>query len=97
MIKKKRSTMRTELNRLLAYLNEGKDTLHEVVYFEGESQDIEVDFAFQYSGSYSENILSFVNNVRTKDGGTHETGAKAVLTRIFNDYARRNGLIKRKR
>ena len=80
----------------LVDLRNDKDTLHEVVYFEGESQDIEVDFAFQYSGSYSENILSFVNNVRTKDGGTHETGAKAVLTRIFNDYARRNGLLKEK-
>lgn len=84
------------IKSFVSYLNEGKDTLHDVVYFEGESQDIEVDFAFQYSGSYSENILSFVNNVRTKDGGTHETGAKAVLTRIFNDYARRNGLLKDK-
>ncbi len=84
------------IKSFVSYLNEGKDTLHEVVYFEGESQEIEVDFAFQYSGSYSENILSFVNNVRTKDGGTHETGAKAVLTRIFNDYARRNGLLKEK-
>ena len=84
------------IKSFVSFLNEGKDTLHEVVYFEGESQDIEVDFAFQYSGSYSENILSFVNNVRTKDGGTHETGAKAVLTRIFNDYARRNGLLKEK-
>lgn len=84
------------IKSFVSYLNEGKDTLHDVVYFEGESQEIEVDFAFQYSGSYSENILSFVNNVRTKDGGTHETGAKAVLTRIFNDYARRNGLLKEK-
>ena len=84
------------IKSFVSYLNEGKDTLHEVVYFEGESQEIEVDFAFQYSASYSENILSFVNNVRTNDGGTHETGAKAVLTRIFNDYARRNGLLKEK-
>lgn len=84
------------IKSFVSYLNEGKDTLHDVVYFEGESQEIEVDFAFQYSGSYSENILSFVNNVRTKDGGTHETGTKAVLTRIFNDYARRNGLLKEK-
>lgn len=84
------------IKSFVSYLNEGKDTLHEVVYFESESQEIEVDFAFQYSASYSENILSFVNNVRTKDGGTHETGAKAVLTRIFNDYARRNGLLKEK-
>ena len=78
------------------FLNENKDCLHDVVYFEGENQGIEVNFAFQYSGNYSENILSFVNNVRTRDGGTHETGAKAVLTRIFNDYARRHGLLKEK-
>ncbi|MGL4335339.1 MAG: DNA topoisomerase IV subunit B [Turicibacter sp.] len=84
------------IKSFVSYLNEGKDGLHEVVYFEGESQEIEVDFAFQYSSVYSENILSFVNNVRTKDGGTHETGTKAVLTRIFNDYARKNGLLKEK-
>ena len=84
------------IKSFVSFLNEGKDTLHDVVYFEGESQDIEVNFAFQYSGSYTENILSFVNNVRTKDGGTHETGAKTVLTRIFNDFARRNALLKEK-
>ena len=78
------------------FLNEDKACLHDVVYFEGEAQEIEVNFAFQYSGSYSENILSFVNNVRTKDGGTHETAAKTVLTRVFNDYSRRNGLLKEK-
>ncbi|MCL1950954.1 MAG: DNA topoisomerase IV subunit B [Turicibacter sp.] len=82
------------IKSFVAFLNEGRDTLHDVVYFEGESQEIEVNFAFQYSGSYTENILSFVNNVRTRDGGTHETGAKTVLTRIFNDFARRNGLLK---
>jgi len=84
------------IKSFVSFLNEGKDILHDVVYFEGESQDIEVNFAFQYSGSYTENILSFVNNVRTRDGGTHETGAKTVLTRIFNDFARRNGLLKEK-
>ena len=84
------------IKSFVSFLNEGKDMLHDVVYFEGESQEIEVNFAFQYSGSYTENILSFVNNVRTRDGGTHETGAKTVLTRIFNDFARRNGLLKEK-
>ena len=50
---------------------------------EGESDGIEVEFAFQFSDGYSETILSFVNNVRTKDGGTHETGAKGAMTRVF--------------
>lgn len=84
------------IKSFVSFLNEGKDCLHEVVYFEGKAQEIEVNVAFQYSGSYSENILSFVNNVRTKDGGTHETAAKTALTRVFNDYARRNGLLKEK-
>ena len=84
------------IQSFVGFLNEGKDCLHDVVYFEGEAQEIEVNFAFQYSGSYSENILSFVNNVRTKDGGTHETAAKTALTRVFNDYARRNSLLKEK-
>ncbi|MFP3416367.1 DNA topoisomerase IV subunit B, partial [Bacillus sp. SIMBA_074] len=57
------------------YLNEEKETLHSVVSLEGEQNGIEVDLAFQFNDGYSENILSFVNNVRTKDGGTHEIGA----------------------
>ena len=61
-----------------------------------ESYEIEVEFAFQFNDGYSENILSFVNNVRTKDGGTHEIGAKAALTRVFNEYARKVGLLKEK-
>src|SRR5699024_3118384 len=84
------------IEAFVQYLNEEKDTLHDVTYLEGEAQDIEVEFAFQFSDGYSETILSFVNNVRTKDGGTHETGAKAALTRVFNDYARRVGLLKEK-
>ncbi|MDS8744546.1 DNA topoisomerase IV subunit B, partial [Streptococcus pneumoniae] len=53
-------------------------------------------FAFQFNDGYSETILSFVNNVRTRDGGTHETGAKAAMTRVFNDYARKINLLKDK-
>lgn len=64
------------IEAFVAYLNEEKDVLSEVVSFEGEHHSIEVDFAFQFNDGYSENILSFVNNVRTKDGGTHESGAK---------------------
>ncbi|MDF9761771.1 DNA topoisomerase IV subunit B [Peribacillus simplex] len=78
------------------YLNEEKETLHSVVSLEGEQNGIEVDLAFQFNDGYSENILSFVNNVRTKDGGTHEIGAKTAMTRAFNDYARKMGLLKEK-
>ncbi|MED3891070.1 DNA topoisomerase IV subunit B [Peribacillus frigoritolerans] len=78
------------------YLNEEKETLHSVVSLEGEQNGIEVELAFQFNDGYSENILSFVNNVRTKDGGTHEIGAKTAMTRAFNDYARKMGLLKEK-
>lgn len=78
------------------YLNEGKDTLSPVTYFEDTKQDIEVEFAFQYNDGYSETILSFVNNVRTRDGGTHEMGAKSAITKTFNEYARRVDLLKDK-
>ncbi|WP_286925136.1 MULTISPECIES: DNA topoisomerase IV subunit B [Lysinibacillus] len=84
------------IEAFVAYLNEEKDVLHPVKYVEGIQDDIEVEFAFQYNDGYSETILSFVNNVRTRDGGTHETGAKAALTRVFNEYARKIGLLKEK-
>lgn len=78
------------------FLNEEKDVLHEVVSIEGEQQGIEIDYAFQFNDGYSENILSFVNNVRTKDGGTHEVGAKSAMTRAFNDFARKVNILKEK-
>ncbi|WP_068672244.1 DNA topoisomerase IV subunit B [Oceanobacillus sp. Castelsardo] len=78
------------------YLNEEKDTLHPVVAFEGEEQGIEVEFAFQFNDGYTENMLSFVNHVRTRDGGTHESGARTGITRTFNDYARKVSLLKEK-
>ncbi|WP_412097972.1 DNA topoisomerase IV subunit B [Halobacillus litoralis] len=84
------------LESFVSYLNEEKDTLHQVVSFEGEQNGIEVDFAFQFNDGFAESILSFVNNVRTKDGGTHESGAKTAITRVFNDYARRAQLLKDK-
>ncbi|KZE40194.1 DNA topoisomerase IV subunit B [Bhargavaea cecembensis] len=80
----------------VGYLNEEKDTMHEVAYIEGEQDGIELEFAFQFTDGYSETILSFVNNVRTKDGGTHETGVKTAMTRVFNEYARKAGLLKEK-
>src|SRR5699024_4773382 len=84
------------LKSFVTYLNEEKDTLHPVVSFEGQQQSIEVDFAFQFNDGFAESILSFVNHVRTKDGGTHESGARTAVTRIFNDYARKNTYLKEK-
>ena len=84
------------LHSFIEYLNEGKDGVHDVVTFSGEQQGIEVDFAFQFSDSYVENMHSFVNHVRTKDGGTHEVGARTAITRTFNEYARRNDFLKEK-
>lgn len=78
------------------YLNEDKDTLHEVVSFDGTQEDFEVEFSFQFNDGYSENMLSFVNHVRTEDGGTHEVGARTAITRTINDYARRNDFLKEK-
>lgn len=57
---------------------------------------MEIDIAMQYTDTYQENIVSFVNNVKTSDGGSHEVGFKTALTRVFNDYARNNGFIKGK-
>src|SRR3954465_11513841 len=84
------------IEAFVEYLNEEKDVLHPVVSFEGTQNGIEVEFAFQFNDGYSENVLSFVNNVRTKDGGTHEAGSKTAMTRAFNDYARKSGLLKEK-
>ncbi len=84
------------IEAFVEYLNEEKDTLHKVVSMEGMTNEIEVDFAFQFNDAYSETVLSFVNNVRTKDGGTHEAGAKAAMTRVFNEYARKVNLLKEK-
>lgn len=86
----------TGIEAFVAYLNEEKDVLHKVAYIEGHQEELEVEFSFQFNDGYSETILSFVNNVRTRDGGTHETGAKAAMTRVFNDYARKINLLKDK-
>lgn len=84
------------IKEFVAYLNEDKDALGEVLYFEGEKDGVQVEVAGQYNDGYSENIMSFVNNVRTKDGGTHEAGMKSGWTKAFNDYARKVGLLKEK-
>lgn len=80
----------------VSYLNEDKETLTPVLYFEGEDSGFQVQVAMQYNDGYSDNILSFVNNVRTKDGGTHETGLKLAITKAMNDYARKTNLLKEK-
>ncbi len=84
------------IKAFVSYVNEGKEVLHDVALFQGTANEIEVDVSFQYNDQYSESIMSFVNNVRTKDGGTHEVGFKTAMTRVFNDYARRIGDLKAK-
>ena len=75
-------------------LNEGKDALNEVIYFEGERDGVQVEIAMQYTDTYTENIMSFANNIHTHEGGTHETGFKIALNRVVNSYARKNNIIK---
>ena len=70
------------IKEFVSYINEGKEVLHDVTTFTGAANGIEVDVAFQYNDQYSESILSFVNNVRTKDGGTHEVDLNSNDTRI---------------
>lgn len=84
------------LKEFVEYLNEDKNVLHKVISFEGSKDGIEVDIALQYTDTYQENIISFVNNVKTPDGGSHEIGFKTALTRVFNDYAKNNGYVKGK-
>ncbi|MDK3623611.1 DNA topoisomerase IV subunit B [Staphylococcus pseudintermedius] len=84
------------IKAFVSYVNEGKEVLHDVALFQGTANEIEVDVSFQYNDQYSESIMSFVNNVRTKDGGTHEVGFKTAMTRVFNEYARRIGDLKAK-
>ena len=80
----------------LAYLNADKTTITDPIVFEKVQEGTLVRVAIQYTDSYSENICSFVNNVPTAEGGSHETGFKTAITRAFNDYARRAGLLKEK-
>jgi len=79
------------------YLNEEKTVLHKTpIYFEGEKGDVRVEIAMQYNDTYNENILSFVNNIETADGGTHVSGFKSAHTKVMNEYARGAGLLKDK-
>ncbi|GGF89300.1 DNA topoisomerase IV subunit B [Paenibacillus abyssi] len=82
--------------QFVQFLNEEKNVLHEVIHFVAEKDDIEVEVALQYNDGYTETIASFVNSIPTRGGGTHETGFKTAYTRVMNDYARKNALLKEK-
>ena len=75
-------------------LDDGKDPLTEVIYFGGERDGVQVEIAMQYTDTYTENIMSFANNIHTHEGGMHETGFKTALNRVINGYARKNGILK---
>ena len=77
-------------------LNKSQETLHEVVYFQGESEGITVEVAFQYVNEFHENVLGFCNNIYNAEGGTHITGFKTVFTTVINSYARELGILKEK-
>lgn len=76
------------------FINSNKKPIHDAKFIEGIALDIEVEVAFQFTNSYTDQLISFANNVRTKDGGNHETGFKSALTKLFNEYGQRIGLIK---
>ncbi len=84
------------LQAFIEEINKDRSGMHEPINFVGESNTIKVEGSFQYTDQYQENIFSFTNMVRTHDGGSHETGAKQAFTKIFNEYARKNGFIKEK-
>ena len=81
----------------VAYLNAEKTPLFkDCVYISGERAGVRVEAAFQYNDSYSENVFSYVNNIATTEGGTHETGFKSAITKVMNDFVRRFGMLKEK-
>ncbi|QQK08908.1 DNA topoisomerase (ATP-hydrolyzing) subunit B [Miniphocaeibacter halophilus] len=85
------------IKSFVEYLNRNKNPLHsDVIYIEGEREGSYVEIALQYTDSYSENVLSFANNIHTSEGGTHLVGFRTALTRTINDYGRKYNLIKEK-
>jgi DNA gyrase subunit B len=85
----------TGLKDFVAYINKNKEVVNQdPIYFDVKKDDVVVEIAVQYNDGYSENIYSFANNIRTQEGGTHETGFKNALTRVINDYAKKNGIVK---
>lgn len=85
------------IKEFVKFLNKNKNPIHsKIIYFEGEKDGSVVEFSIQYTDSYSESIYSFANNINTHEGGTHLSGFKSAITRVFNDYARKNNIIKEK-
>ncbi|BBH19687.1 DNA topoisomerase 4 subunit B [Paenibacillus baekrokdamisoli] len=82
--------------QFVQFLNEDKTVLHDVIHFAAEKDDIEVEVALQYNDGYTETLASFVNAIPTRGGGTHETGFRTAYTRVMNDYARKNALLREK-
>ena len=83
------------ISEFVSFLNRNKDPIMDMVpHFDGSQEEVEVEFAFQYTDGYSENILSYANNIQTPEGGTHLSGLRSSLTRTVNDYARKYNYIK---
>jgi DNA gyrase subunit B len=82
------------LTSFVRYLNRNRENLHSVVHVEKEIENIGIEAAIQYTDSYTESVYSFANTINTIDGGTHLTGLRSSITRVINDYARKNGLLK---
>ena len=85
------------ISEYVSFINQGKTVIHEnIIHLSGEEDGVFLEVAMQYNSGYNANIYSFVNNINTHDGGTHEEGVRRALTRIINNYARKNGLLKEK-
>ena len=85
------------ISEYVRYLNQNKTAIHnEIIHLEGEENGVIFEVAMQYNSSYNDSIYSFVNNINTHDGGTHEEGVKRALTRLINNYARKVGMLKEK-
>lgn len=82
------------ISEFVEHLNKNRNVLHEPIYMQAKREGIEVEIALQYNDGYVSNIYSFANNIHTHEGGTHESGFKSALTRVINDYARKNNLLK---
>jgi len=85
------------IREYVKFINQGKTPIHDdIIYFEGEEDNVMFEVAMQYNTSYNDNIYSFVNNINTHDGGTHEEGVRRALTACINKYAQKNGILKEK-